>query len=346
MKRYIPVSRVEGTASRQAHCDLPDGTYEREMSKDGFFGPAAFFHHRHPPTGWTDFSGPLQPRAYDLSKLASSATSPWSATEVLANAHCRIRYWRLDAGMARLARNADGDELLFVHAGRWSPVLRLRAPRDRAGRLRGPAPRHDVANRLRGPARGAAGRGDQLELHASRQGHGRQSRDLRSGNARHAQDRCRVPGPAERLDALAGRSEATQPGVADHLSVQSARRRRLARRALGGPHQRPRHPAADEPSLPPAAVGAHDFRVQSLRRLHLCATTVRDRPRRAQGAVLPQQRRLRRGALLPRRRLLQPRQHPPGHDDAAPGRLHPRAAPEGAEADVQAGESRRRTSTP
>jgi len=111
------VSRVEGKASRQAHCDLPEGTYEREMSKEGFFGPAAFFHHRHPPTGWTDFTGPLQPRAYDLSKLASPATSPWSATEVLANAHCRIRYWRLDTGMARLARNADGDELLFVHAG-------------------------------------------------------------------------------------------------------------------------------------------------------------------------------------------------------------------------------------
>jgi homogentisate 1,2-dioxygenase len=117
VKRYIPVSRVEGTASRQAHCDLPEGTYEREMSKEGFFGPAAFFHHRHPPTGWTDFTGPLQPRAYDLSKLSSPATSPWSATEVLANAHCRIRYWRLDDGMARLARNADGDELLFVHAG-------------------------------------------------------------------------------------------------------------------------------------------------------------------------------------------------------------------------------------
>jgi len=116
VKRYIPVSRVEGTASRQAHCDLPEGTYEREMSKEGFFGPAAFFHHRHPPTGWTDFTGPLQPRAYDLSKLTTPAASPWSAAEVLANPHCRILYWRLDAAMPRLARNADGDELLFVHA--------------------------------------------------------------------------------------------------------------------------------------------------------------------------------------------------------------------------------------
>jgi homogentisate 1,2-dioxygenase len=117
MKRYIPVSRVEGTASRQAHCDLPSGTYEREMSKEGFFGPAAFFHHRHPPTGWTEFTGPLQPRAFDLTKLAVGAASPWSAHEVLANAQCRIRYWRLPGSMPRLARNADGDELLFVHAG-------------------------------------------------------------------------------------------------------------------------------------------------------------------------------------------------------------------------------------
>ena len=41
MKRPIFVPQVEGTASRQAHADLPAGTYEREISKEGFFGPAA-----------------------------------------------------------------------------------------------------------------------------------------------------------------------------------------------------------------------------------------------------------------------------------------------------------------
>jgi homogentisate 1,2-dioxygenase len=117
MKRYIPVSRVEGTASRQAHCDLPEGTYEREMSKEGFFGPAAFFHHRHPPTGWTTFEGPLRPRALDLNSLPEAAASPWSAPEVLGNKSCRVRYWRVPHSMERLARNADGDELLFIHAG-------------------------------------------------------------------------------------------------------------------------------------------------------------------------------------------------------------------------------------
>ena len=118
MKRYISYSRVEGEASRQAHCDLPEGTYEREMSKDGFFGPAAFFYHRHPPTGWSDFEGPLRPRAFDLTKLEAVADSPWAAAEVLANPHCRIRLWRTGGKMEHLVRNADGDELLFVHAGR------------------------------------------------------------------------------------------------------------------------------------------------------------------------------------------------------------------------------------
>ncbi len=118
MKRYIPVSRVEGRSSRQAHCDLPAGTYEREMSKEGFFGPAAFFYHRHPPTGWKEFSGPLRPRAFDLVRLQDPVAGPWSAPAVLRNRHCELRYWHLHGSMQRLARNADGDQLVFVHSGR------------------------------------------------------------------------------------------------------------------------------------------------------------------------------------------------------------------------------------
>jgi homogentisate 1,2-dioxygenase len=118
MKRYIGHPRVEGTASRQAHADLPPGTYEREMSKEGFFGPAAFFHHRHPPTGWSAFEGPLAPHAYDLTKLEAVSGHPWAAPDLLHTASTRIRFWRTSGKMDSLARNADGDELLFVHAGK------------------------------------------------------------------------------------------------------------------------------------------------------------------------------------------------------------------------------------
>jgi homogentisate 1,2-dioxygenase len=117
MKKYITFSRSEGEASKQAHADLPDGTFEREMSKEGFFGPAAFFHHRHPPTAWSTFEGPLRPHAFDLAKLTASQASPWQAAPILHNPHVRIRHWTCRGSMPQLARNADGDELLFVHSG-------------------------------------------------------------------------------------------------------------------------------------------------------------------------------------------------------------------------------------
>ena len=60
-RNWIPVRGAQGLHSKQAHADLPEGTYEREMSKEGFFGPAAFLYHRKPPTGWTSFEGPLRP---------------------------------------------------------------------------------------------------------------------------------------------------------------------------------------------------------------------------------------------------------------------------------------------
>jgi homogentisate 1,2-dioxygenase len=119
MKRYISLPRVEGLASRQAHADLPPGTFEREIGKEGFFGPAAHLYHTHPPTGWLSIEGPLRPRAFNALQAAVSAAgpSPWHAALLLHNAHARIRSWHLAVSMPALARNADGDELLFVHSG-------------------------------------------------------------------------------------------------------------------------------------------------------------------------------------------------------------------------------------
>jgi len=117
MKEYIRYPRVEGSASRQAHADLPHGTYEREMGKEGFFGPASFLYHRHPPTAWTSFEGPLRPHAFDLNKLGRGPATPWEAPVVLGNAHCEMRYWEFAGAMDHLVRNADGDQLLFVHRG-------------------------------------------------------------------------------------------------------------------------------------------------------------------------------------------------------------------------------------
>ena len=118
MKHWPTFPRSQGQASRQAHTNLPAGSFEREVGREGFFGPSTRLYHRHPPTAWESFEGPLRPRAFDLAKLEACPKSPWQAPTILSNGSVKIRFWRLEGNMDHLARNADGDELLFVHQGR------------------------------------------------------------------------------------------------------------------------------------------------------------------------------------------------------------------------------------
>jgi homogentisate 1,2-dioxygenase len=172
--KYISFPRVEGRASRQAHADLPEGTFERELGKEGFFGPATHMYHRHAPTGWRNWEGPLRPRAYDLTAIAQAGNSPWDAKLVLHNASVKMRQWRFYGRMDHLVRNADGDELLFIHAGEGALYcdyghLPFRAgdyivlPRGTMWRIETPVPvtmlLFECSNgTIRSPERGSVGR--------------------------------------------------------------------------------------------------------------------------------------------------------------------------------------------
>ena len=117
MPTWITLPRSEGETSRQAHTDLPANSFERELGKEGFFGPATQMYHKHPPTGWSAFEGALKPRAFDCTKLNQPAATPWEATQLLGNDHVMMRFWCTNQNMDHLVRNADGDELLFIHQG-------------------------------------------------------------------------------------------------------------------------------------------------------------------------------------------------------------------------------------
>ena len=117
MRKPFSFPIVEGVASRQAHTDLPEGTFERELGADGFFGAATHMHHRHPPTAWRSVDGPLRPRAFDTLEFTDMITSPWQAPVLLRNRYTEIRSWILCRNMPALVRNSDGDQLLFVHEG-------------------------------------------------------------------------------------------------------------------------------------------------------------------------------------------------------------------------------------
>lgn len=117
MKKWIRFPRMEGETSRQAHADLPAMTYERELGKEGFFGPATHMFHPRPPTDWVRFEGPLRPRAFDTTKIHTGDRLPWFAKELFSNASTRICFWLMPESMNHLARNSDGDELIFIHEG-------------------------------------------------------------------------------------------------------------------------------------------------------------------------------------------------------------------------------------
>ncbi|WP_116474255.1 homogentisate 1,2-dioxygenase [Zobellella maritima] len=117
MRKWFQFPIREGNTSHQAHCDMPEGTFEREIGKEGFFGPATHMYHTHAPTGWSAWEGPLRPRAFDTNKLDQPGQSPWDATPLLHNANVRVRIWKSSQSMDHLVRNGDGDECLFIHQG-------------------------------------------------------------------------------------------------------------------------------------------------------------------------------------------------------------------------------------
>lgn len=106
----------QGETSRQAHRDLPEGTFEREIGREGFSGPSSRVYHKRPPTSWSSIDGELRPRAFNLQQIPTVNT-PWDSVTVLGNDSVKISVWNLPKSMRSLARNADGDQVLFLHQG-------------------------------------------------------------------------------------------------------------------------------------------------------------------------------------------------------------------------------------
>ncbi len=109
----------KGRISEQAHVNLPEGTFEEEHGRKGFYGKSAHLYHLHPPTGWVRFEGKLRPHCFDLNQLQpSDMTDPCGAPSAfLANDDLQLSVSRRREPMPFYFRNADGDELVFVHRG-------------------------------------------------------------------------------------------------------------------------------------------------------------------------------------------------------------------------------------
>jgi len=110
---------TKGTYARQAHSNIPEGTFEEEFGRDGFFGDAAQLYRLHPVTDWNRIEGPLQPHSIDTYGLQPpDLTDPEAGpVKVLYNDDMQLWISRRTETMPYFYRNADGDELHFIHKG-------------------------------------------------------------------------------------------------------------------------------------------------------------------------------------------------------------------------------------
>lgn len=110
----------KGHPPNQAHVGIPDGVYEEEHGREGFTGPSSHLYRTHPPTGWTRIDGPLRPRAFACAALPTPdhRAVDGRPVEILRSADASVFLSRRSATMPYFVRNADGDEVVFVHEGR------------------------------------------------------------------------------------------------------------------------------------------------------------------------------------------------------------------------------------
>ncbi|MEZ4575930.1 MAG: hypothetical protein R2857_13610 [Vampirovibrionales bacterium] len=113
------VLHAKGRYAKRAHFDIPEGLWEEEHGREGFFGPVSHLYRHHPPTGWTDIEGPMRPQAFNANKLPKTQQLGALPDRVvmLYNDEVSMAVWRPASPPDHLFRNADGDELYFVHEG-------------------------------------------------------------------------------------------------------------------------------------------------------------------------------------------------------------------------------------
>ncbi|MCY4386379.1 MAG: homogentisate 1,2-dioxygenase [Desulfurellaceae bacterium] len=116
MKSWIHFSK--GQVPHQAHVGVGE-LKEDELGRQGFSGRVAELYHVNEPTGWTRIEGPLRPWDINSNELSPSDQDDPRGVPLTAvyNADVSIAISRRSAPMPYYVRNADGDEIYFIHRG-------------------------------------------------------------------------------------------------------------------------------------------------------------------------------------------------------------------------------------
>lgn len=107
--------KASGVYTKQAHVKIPEGLYEEEHGRKGFFGRVSHIYHEFKPTDWTHIVGDLKPR--NLPPLFSKEEFQNQFVKILFNKDVEIYLGTVTRNFDTFYRNADHDEMFFVHEG-------------------------------------------------------------------------------------------------------------------------------------------------------------------------------------------------------------------------------------
>lgn len=108
--------KSSGIHTKQAHVHIPEGLYEEEHGRKGFFGRVSQLYHENPPVNWTDIDGELKPQC--LPTLFDHKDVQDTTVTTLENNDVALSIGTFNKSFDLFYRNADFDELYFIHEGR------------------------------------------------------------------------------------------------------------------------------------------------------------------------------------------------------------------------------------
>ena len=106
---------ASGIYTKQAHVKIPEGLFEEEHGRKGFFGRVSHLYHQNKPTDWSQIDGDLKPR--NLPPLFEKKDLQNQFIKMLYNQDLEVYLGTLTHTQETFIRNADFDEMFFIHQG-------------------------------------------------------------------------------------------------------------------------------------------------------------------------------------------------------------------------------------
>lgn len=107
--------KASGLFTKQAHVKIPEGHFEEEHGRKGFFGRVSHIYHTNQPTAWTHIEGDLRP--HNLPNIFEHNDLKNRFCKMFFNKDVTVSLGNWTASFKNFFRNADSDEMYFVHEG-------------------------------------------------------------------------------------------------------------------------------------------------------------------------------------------------------------------------------------